>query len=120
MRIARAKRSAAPIGKPKPNIVAKSKPVAKPLPTGYDQPLIKPLALRPPRAALALDCSERNIWSLIKQGRLRVSRVNGITLVLMSSIEELLFASADAPAQVLNTDRGSRRRAAEVSATAQE
>jgi len=61
---------------------------------------MKPIVLRVQGAAHALQCSERTVWSLIGQKRLRVSRVNGITLVHVSSIEELLFLTADKPPAV--------------------
>ncbi len=57
---------------------------------------LEPLAVRPAQAARLLSIGERTLWTWIGNGRLRVSRVGGITLVHMTSIRALLGGADDA------------------------
>jgi hypothetical protein len=61
-----------------------------------------PLAkvVRVPLAARMMAMSERTVWNLIAAGRLAVTRVNGITLVRVESIDALLDGPSAAPREV--------------------
>lgn len=76
-----------------------AKRLAKPklAPVADRPPLPEPLAVRPAQAARLLSMSERTIWTYIRDGRLRVSRIGNITLISMVSIRALLDAPAQRP-----------------------
>lgn len=58
-------------------------------------PLDERFALRPARAAEALDCSRPTIYALIRNGDLDAVKVGGCRLVTVESIRRLLDCSVD-------------------------
>jgi fucose 4-O-acetylase-like acetyltransferase len=60
---------------------------------------IKPLAVSVNTAAVLSGFSPSKIWSLIKNGDLRVSRIGKRTLIIYSSLEALIHASESKPAR---------------------
>jgi hypothetical protein len=58
---------------------------------------LRPLAVSVRIAAQLSGLSVRKIWSLIKDGRLDVARVDGRTLPKFESLERLLASGGDTP-----------------------
>jgi hypothetical protein len=62
---------------------------------------IKPVTVTIQTASVISGISQSKLWSLIKQGKLPVSRIGKRTLIIYSGLEEMLLASADKPPRAM-------------------